>query len=130
MKPGSLENFVRLEKEIADKKGQFVLFALFAREDLPDRWDLVFSAPWSKTPNDAIAFIVAEIKNTLGPQELTNLSRIVQVAPTDPPVQAINRAISVEHGRAEIRDSNFFGVPIRHAYIITSRAQPPLAAAK
>lgn len=128
MKTASVENFIRLEKDVSEKKGGFFLFALFAREDLPDRWDLVFSAPWSKNANDAVEYIVAEIKSKLGAEELTNLSRIVFVQPTDPAVQAINRAIRVEHGTAEVRDSHFFGVPIRHAYIITSKAKDAVTA--
>lgn len=121
MKNVSVDKFIELEKAIASKKGDFALFALFAREDLPDRWDLVFSATWPKSPNEAIEYIVSEIKNHIGSQELTNLSRVVFVPPTDPPVQAINRAFHVEHGSAEVKDSNFFGLAIKHAYIITSR---------
>lgn len=104
MKTASVANFVRLEKDVSEKKGGFFLFALLAREDLPDRWDLVFSAPWSTNANDAVEYIVAEIKSKLGAPELTNLSRIVFVQPTDPAVLAINRAFRVEHGAAEVRD--------------------------
>lgn len=128
MKNVSVDKFIELEKAISSKMGDFVLFALFAREDLPDRWDLVFSATWPKSENEAIEYIVAEIKNSIGPQELTKLSRIVFVPPTDPPVQAINRDFHVEHGSAEVKDSNFFGLPIKHAYIITSRLIQPAAA--
>ena len=121
MKNESLDRFIELEKSIAAQKGRFALFALFAREDLPDRWDLVFSATWPASPNDAIEYLVGEIKKHMGANALTYLSRVVYVAPTDPPVQAINRAFHVEHGWAEVKDSNFFGLPIKHAFIITSR---------
>lgn len=117
----SVDKFIELEKAISSKKGDFALFALFAREDMPDRWDLVFSATWPESENEAIEYIVAEIKNHIGSQELTKLSRIVFVDATDPPVQAINRAYHVEHGSEEVRNTNFFGLPIEHAYIITSR---------
>ena len=40
------EKFTRLESQIAQEKGDFTLFALFMREDVPDRWDLIVSAPW------------------------------------------------------------------------------------
>lgn len=117
----SVDKFIELEKAISSRKGDFALFALFAREDMPDRWDLVFSATWPESENEAIEYIVAEIKNHIGSQELTKLSRIVFVDATDPPVQAINRAYHVEHGSEEVRNTNFFGLPIEHAYIITSR---------
>jgi len=118
-----VEKFASLEAEIAEKRGNFSLFALVLREDAPDRWDLVVSAPWvGPNKQEAVNYFVAEIKSNLGPQGLVNLSRIVLVDPSDAPVQAFNRAIHVEHGRVEIRDSNFFGLPIKHAFIITSQS--------
>lgn len=39
------ERFAQLESELSKEKGEFVFFALFMREDVPDRWDLIVSAP-------------------------------------------------------------------------------------
>ena len=124
-----VEKFASLEAEIAEKRGDFSLFALFLREDVPDRWDLMVSAPWvAPNKQEAVDYLIAEIKSHLGPQDLINLSRIVLVDPDDVPVQALNKAFHVEHGRVEVRDSNFFGLPIRHAFIITSkRPDAPVA---
>lgn len=117
-----VNNFSRLESRISEKKGDFTLFALFLREDVADRWDLMVSAPWVGTDRKgALQYFVDEIRSFLGPEDLTVLARIVIVDPNDVAVQNLNRAISVEHGRTEIRDSNFFGLPIKHAYIITSK---------
>ncbi len=69
----------------------------------------------------ALEYLVAKIKADLGPEDPTLFSRIVFVDPADVAVQNLNRAISVEHGTFEVRDSNFFGLPIKHAYIITSK---------
>ena len=122
-------NFTRLESRIAENKGDFALFALFLREDVPDRWDLIVSAPWVGADRQgALNYLVNEIKSFLGPQDLTALARIVVVDPNDAAFQNLNRAIRVEHGTAEVRDSNFFGLPIKHAYIITSkRPSAPVA---
>ena len=120
-----VDRFASLEKEISQKKGPFALFALFAREDLPDRWDLVVAAPWAETPQEGVSYLVAEIKSNIGSPALTELSRIVFVAPNDPPVQAINNAVHIQHGKAEIKDSNFFGLPIKHAWVITSQSLAP-----
>src|SRR5579864_8767271 len=117
-----VNNFSRLESRISEKKGDFTLFALFLREDVADRWDLMVSAPWVGTDRKgALQYFVDEIRSFLGPEDLTVLARIVIVDPNDAAVQNLNRAISVEHGRTEVRDSNFFGLPIKHAYIITSK---------
>jgi len=124
------EKFTDLESRIANEKGAFVLFALFMREDAPDRWDLIISAPWAGDDKpSAVNYIVSQIKSRLGEKDLTNLSRIVVIDTEDAAVQALNRTIQIEHGRVEVRDSNFFGMPVKHAYIITSKRPPALAAA-
>jgi len=116
------DNFTRLESRISEEKGDFSLFALFLREEVPDRWDLLVAAPWVETDReDALNYFVNEIKSFLGAQYLTVLSRIVFVDPNDPAVQSLNRSIKVEHGSAEVKDADFFGLPIKHAYIITSK---------
>ena len=120
-----VSKFASLESQVAQERGNFTLFALFMREDVPDRWDLIISAPWViNDKEDTIRYFVDRIKATLGDQGLTNLSRIVLVDPDDIAVQNLNRAIHVEHGSVEVRDSNFFGLPIKHAYIITSKRPP------
>ena len=116
------ENFRRLESEIASKKGDFALFALFLREDVPDRWDLIVSAPWASADKKAaLDYLVGKIKSDLPPENLTSLSRIVFFDPHEPQVEALNKAFHVEHEVVEVRDSNFFGLPIKHAFIITSK---------
>lgn len=121
--------FAKLEADVAAARGDFTLFALFLREDVPDRWDLIISAPWvSADQRGALDYLVNRIKSDLGPGDLTQLSRIVFIDPTDVSVRALNQAIAVEHGSVEVHDSNFFGLPIRHALIITSKG-PNTAAA-
>ncbi len=39
----------------------------------------------------------------------------------DAAMKAIHGAMHVEHGLAEISDSNFLGLAIKHAYLITSQ---------
>lgn len=119
------EKFARLESQIAHEKGDFTLFALFLREDVPDRWDLIVSAPWvGEDKESAVSYLVGQIKSKLGEQDLTSLSRIVLIDPEDVAVQNLNRAIQVEHGNVEVRDSNFSGLAIKHAHIITSKRSP------
>ena len=116
------DNFRRLESDISAVRGEFALFALFLREDLPDRWDLIVSAPWVATDQkSALDYLVNKIKSDLGPEELTQLSRIVFIDPEDVAVENLNKSIHVEHGSVEVRDSNFFGLPIKYAFIITSK---------
>jgi hypothetical protein len=124
------QKFSELESRVAEEKGGFALFALFMREDTPDRWDLIVSAPWTGDDDrGTVNYFVTQIKSSLGEQELTSLARIVVVDPQDAAVQALNRAIQIEHGAVEVMDSSFFGLPVKHAYIITSKRPPAPPAA-
>jgi hypothetical protein len=117
-----LTDKVRLvERDIAEEKGQFNLFALLEREDLSDRWDLVMSAPWAKQEESTLRYIVDVLKRHLEPSDMTFLARIVILDATRDPVRAINENYSVEHGRIELNDPAQFGLPVKHGYIITSR---------
>lgn len=123
------EKFARLESQIAQEKGDFTLFALFMREDAPDRWDLIVAAPWvGDDKQGAVNYLVDQIKSRLGEETLTSLARIVPIDSGHVAVQNLNRAIHTEHGSVEVRDSTFFGLPIKQAYFITSK-RPPAAAA-
>lgn len=110
-----------VEKHISEQKGAFRLFALFQREDAPDFWDLLVSAAWIADDKEAsIRLIVAEVTKVLSQDELIKLSRVVVIEASNPALDAINKAIHVKGTIAEVSNSNFFGLQIRHAYIITS----------
>lgn len=117
------EKFASLEARISEEKGPFCLFALVLREDAPDRWDLLISAPWLDYVNleTAVTYMVDEIKSHLGADALIQLSRIIPIDPNQEPVRELNRSIQVEHGIVELKDCVFFGLPIKQAFIITSQ---------
>ena len=97
--------FAKLESDISAARSDFAFFALFLREEVPDRWDLMISAPWaSEDKEGALDFFIAIIKADLGPAYLTQLSRIVFIDPKDISLQNLNRAIHVEHGAVELHD--------------------------
>jgi hypothetical protein len=116
------EKLAGLEQNIAEDKGKFLLFALFLREDAPDRWDLLVSAPWiSKNKNEALKFFSDKLTQTLNHKDLLKLSRIAIIEADEPALAALQQEVYVEHGLAEVKDTNFLGLQIKHAYIITSR---------
>ena len=117
-----VDKFVELERKISEKKGGFALFALFLREDAIDKWDLLVAAPWIETDRKtALSYITKQIQSSFTPEELTQLSRVVLIDQTNPALDAINRAMKIEHGVADVQDNNFFGLQIKHAFIITSQ---------
>lgn len=114
--------FQKLERSLSSEKGEFELFALFLPEDSPGKWDLLISAPWIKREG-SIEFreVAQKIQKTLSKEELLKLSRIILIDRKNPMLEAFNRTIHAEHAITEVKDSNFFGLPIKHAYIFTSK---------
>ena len=117
-----INKFVELERKISQEKGDFTLFALFLREDAPDKWDLVVAAPWIASDRSAaFYYITSQLQAKLNPEELTGLSRVTLIKQASPALDAINQTIRTNHRATEMKDSVFFGLPIRRAYIITSQ---------
>jgi len=91
----------RATHEIADRKGNFTLFALFmradspfARSDDPGAWDLVVSAPWLEGGRlKATKEIVDLLDKTIGRKSIQELSRVETVPVNDPTIQFILRSI-------------------------------------
>jgi len=112
------------EREISETKGEVSLFALFLREDAPAKWDLIIAAPWaSDQSNKTLNDIVAVLKKHISRDDLVKLSRIVLTTSTDDHVRTINRAISARHSPVEVKDVDFFGMPIKHGWIFTSTGE-------
>lgn len=117
-----INKFREIESSLSEEKGEFNLFALFLREDSANKWDLLVSADWIEgNKSESLKIIAKKIQEYLEKTELVNLSRIVVIEDDNPALEAFHQAVSVEHGSAEIKESNFFGLEIKHAHVITSR---------
>jgi hypothetical protein len=118
-----VERFRRLESELAEERGDFVFFALFLLENLPDRWDLMISARWLDTDKQqAIRYLADQIKAKIGVECLLLLSRVIVIDPDNANLQDLARSLGVEHGALRIQDDDFFGLRVRDARIITAKA--------
>ena len=118
------EKLLAIEIAASKVKGPFELFALFLREDAPDKWDLVISSEWArKNKKDAINYLIGKVREKFSDDELVQLSRIIVLNKDDAALKALHRTMQVEHSISEIRDSNFMGLAIKHAYLITSKRQ-------
>jgi predicted sugar kinase len=112
-----------IERELSREKGPFTLFAVFEREDIPSRWDLVVAAPWVEQDNEqALRVLADEMKKRLPTNQLERVSRIVLLDPGDASVRAITSEHPVEHGRVEIDEGFVYGFPVERGYVITARA--------
>src|SRR5687767_13347838 len=118
-----MENFVKVEKTLSEKKGPFRLFALFLRSDAPGVWDLVVSAPWADgSRTEVLNSIASEMKSQLPPQLVNLVSRIVVVGASSEVVETVTRFCRVEHNLFQLMDLTLGRIPIKHAIIITAVA--------
>jgi hypothetical protein len=117
-----IEKLRRVMEELSAEKGEFVLFGLFLREEAQDKWDLVISAPWLEDGKlKALGEFVQKAALIVGEQEFLALSRIVTLNHDDPNLDTILEAIEVENTPVELWNKNFFGLEIKHAYILRAK---------
>lgn len=109
-------------EELSAEKGEFALFGLFLREEAQDKWDLVISAPWLEEGKlKALGEFVQKAASIVGEQELLALSRIITLNHDDPNLDAILDAVEVEETPLELWNTSFFGLEIKHAYILRAK---------
>lgn len=128
MKKEMIDKIVSLEREISTEKGDFSLFGLFLPEDAQDKdkWDLLVAAPWIDVDKkEGLEYLAKKLQKRLEPDELLSISRIVILEKDNPVLEAIHKAVKVKHKNFEVKDSNFFGVEITHAFISTSSDVKP-----
>lgn len=112
----------RVMEELSAERGEFALFGLFLREEALDKWDLVISAPWLEEGKlKALGEFVEKAVSIVGEQELLALSRIVTLNHDDPNLDAILNAVEVEDDPLELWNTSFFGLEIKHAYILRAK---------
>ena len=116
-----IDKMISFERRLSAARGDFSFFALFLREDAEDKWDLIVSAPWlDKNTTDGLKHLGSMLQLYVF-DYVQSISRIIWVEGKAPELEAIHRSIETEHSIVEVKDSTFFGLPIKHAYIITSK---------
>lgn len=117
-----IEKFRRAMREIAARKGDFTLFALFRLEDAPYGWDLVVSSSWLEQGNlKNLAELSDALKDSIGEKQLRELSRIVTIKQNDPSLKAILSEVRVDDEVIEVHDSVFFDLRVEHAIFLRAK---------
>ncbi len=112
----------RVMEEVSAEKGEFTLFGLFLREEAQDKWDLVVSAPWLEEGKlKALGEFVERAASIVGEEELLSLSRIVTLNHDDPNLRKILETVQVEDSPLELWNTSFFGLEIKHAYVLRAK---------
>lgn len=128
MKRELFQKLKSIERDVSNERGAFEFFGLFLREDAPDKWDLVVAAPWLEEEKDeALRYLSRKVAEVFEPDELLALSRIVLMDHGAPGLEAMLRSVKLVHGSAEIHDCDFFGLAVKHGFIVTSKrlSEPP-----
>ena len=114
--------FVLVEKDISEERGGFSFFAVLLREDAPNVWDVVISAPWlPKDKKSSLHYIVKKMRARLHLRDIMKISRVVLLRPDEPSLREIYRQFNFEHECREIRNEVLFGMEMKRGYIITSK---------
>jgi len=117
-----IDKLRQLMHDVSIEKGEFSLFGLFLRAEAPDKWDLVVSSPWLEEGKlKALGEFVEKLAAAIGEDQLLSISRVVTLNADDPALDAVTKAVSVEDGLIEIRDSDLFGLKIAHAYVLRAK---------
>jgi hypothetical protein len=111
---------------IAARKGDFTLFALFMRSDAPGTWDLVVSAPWLESRKlKATSELVELLSESIGTEALQQFSRVATVASDNPAVEFILSNLPVDDGAIHVRSTDLFGLQIEAAIIFRAKRPDP-----
>jgi hypothetical protein len=116
-----------LEQALADEKGPFNLFALFLREGALGLWDVVVAAEWigDEDQDQVLVELAKRVRAYLLPDEIMKISGVVIVDAENPDVKEIATAVPVNHGLSEVANRTFFGLEIKHGFVITAQINPP-----
>jgi len=123
-----IDKYKKIRNRILKDKGDLDFFGLILREDAPDVWDLVVSAPWAEADTwKALQYLSDVVKAELEPAEILQLSRVVLLEKGNPVLEALLSDHTVTGDDvAEYRDSTVGGIHFRHAYVL--EAKSPVAA--
>lgn len=121
----TLEEKLRTALPLLKEHGEVYLCALFEREDIPDKWDVILSSAWSDVDAPGSIRALSEvIVPGLPSSELTSLSRVIAIPSSEPAIRAITSVVSnTGGGTVNVNDFNFMGLYIKRALIF--HAQSP-----
>lgn len=114
------EKMITVEQELAREFGDFSLFALFLRENSPNLWDVIVSAPWiDKNKKEGMDKVVAKINAHLANEERLKLARIVIVEHNHPDLHELDRFnFATSSILIEEKNENLLGQDIKQAFFI------------
>ncbi|MBZ5617875.1 MAG: hypothetical protein LAQ69_03950 [Acidobacteriia bacterium] len=108
-------------RDIAAKKGDFTLFALFKRANGIGKWDIVVSAPWLDGSLKTSRELVDLLAKSIGRKSLPQFARVETVLGHDPTVKFILKTFPIEDGERRIGSNDLFGLEMEDAIILRAK---------
>ncbi|MBM4031976.1 MAG: hypothetical protein FJ291_09345 [Planctomycetes bacterium] len=113
-----VDKVVPLALRITKEKGEFALFGLFLREDAPNRWDLVVSAPWlDRDRMGGMEYLARKLRSRLATDELVTVSGIVVLETQSQGVRDMQRWRAIRGTPQRLENVELFGLAIKEAYV-------------
>ena len=115
--------FSQIRDEIIAEKGDLTFFALFLREGVEDRWDLLASASWLDRDKAAgRRYLTRRLNAKLSDREILELSRIIVIEQTDPGLRKLLNDTTVDGGQiCELKNLRFAGQSLSRAIIFEAK---------
>jgi hypothetical protein len=112
--------------QIAAKKGDFTLFALFRRADAPGTWDLVVSAPWLESDTLKVLRELTELlAKSIGRSALAQLARVEIIPGNNQTLQHILKNFPVDDGEHHLQNVELFGLEMDEGIIFRAKRPGP-----
>lgn len=111
------DHIAKLYDALRGRRGEFSLFALLMPADGDERWDLVLSAPWLGVGLEDYDAVFQAMRQTLSPGDLSLISRIVIMRPSD---EAVRELLNKPRAAVPFGAFNFHfgGTGIKRAHVI------------
>jgi hypothetical protein len=112
--------------EIAAKKGDFTLFALFRRANGLGDWDLVVSAPWLDSDTLKVLSELTELlAKSIGRVALAQLARVEIIPSNNETLKYILKNMPVDDGEHHIQNTELFGLEMEEGIILRAKRPGP-----
>ena len=115
--------FTQIRDEIVADKDDLTFFALFLRDGVEDRWDLLVSASWlDRDKATGLKYLTKKLGAKLSEREMLELSRVVVLAQNDPSLRKLLRETIVEDGEVcELENVQFAGLSLSRVIIFEAK---------
>jgi hypothetical protein len=112
-------------KNLEQKRGPLLIYALFLREDSLEKWDIIIAASWLNPKEmESYKTVSNELQEFLSASELVQISRIVLLNQDDPIVSFLLDLETVKNGGYKELPvetlSDKFRFTIKRAYLLRS----------